>query len=74
MKGRIAWEIAKRNIINNMHLRDFANPDPEIKKEIGNTAQQTGFSKQELLEFYKEMGEEILKETHDKLQNVSFKE
>ena len=72
--GEIAYALLKNSMPQEVfQLRELAD-DSVVKKQIGNLSQATGISKEELLEFKKHIGEEILREANKKLQAVTFQE
>jgi hypothetical protein len=68
-KGEIACILLKREYMNN-RFKD-AEPD-SLKKEIGNAADETGISREELLLFFKEIGAEMFNEINSRLQQITF--
>ncbi|KKT17386.1 MAG: hypothetical protein A2654_01545 [Candidatus Nealsonbacteria bacterium RIFCSPHIGHO2_01_FULL_43_31] len=70
-KAEIAYAVLKREKIRDFQIRGLADAN-NVKKEIGQLAQETGIPKEELLEFAKEFMAEILRETEEKLQKISF--
>ena len=70
-KAEIAYAVLKREKIRDFQIRGLADAN-NVKKEIGQLAQETGIPKEELLEFAKEFAGEILRETEEKLQKISF--
>ena len=69
--GEISYVLLKRAFIRSMSLREAADPNT-LKKAIGNLAQETGISNDELLEFGKHIGGEVLQEINTNLQAISF--
>ena len=70
-RNQIAWELLKRHIIREFPLRDLIDGN-SLKKGIGQLAQETGMPKEELLEFIKQIVEEILQGAKGELQKISF--
>lgn len=70
--GEIAYVLLKRELIRDMSLREAADPNT-IKKAVGNLAQETKISRDEILEFGKHIGGEILGEINQNLQKISFR-
>ena len=71
-KNEIAYAVLKRQIIRTFPLRELTDAN-DIKKRIGQLAQEMGLPKEELLEFTGQIIGEILKETNEGIQKISFK-
>ncbi len=60
-KGEIAWVLLKYRM-----GREGIRLNPDIKRDLGNVAKETGIPQDELKEFGKILVEELLKETFGK--------
>ena len=70
-KGEIAWIFLKAKVSEDLHIGRAFKPQ-EIKKVIGQKAQELNIPREELLEFSKIMIGEILTETNQNLQAATF--
>ena len=70
-KGEIAYTLLKEVCTENGHLRDLGSS--ELKKKVGHMAQKIDIPREELLEFAKIIGEDVLDDIRDSLKKEFFK-
>ncbi|KKQ76577.1 MAG: hypothetical protein US98_C0032G0004 [Parcubacteria group bacterium GW2011_GWC1_38_6] len=72
-KGEIAYVLLKRDLTQDLRIHNLSDAS-EVKKRLGQLSKETGIPKEDLLEFAKIAGEEILMEANSKLQMIQFSE